>query len=76
MFENELWYKSQEAISKRLGELQQQLVRDAEMVVNDVFGAEGALDSDVAQIKQLAQDRKDLLLIEEKLAESASTNTD
>ena len=65
MFKNELWYKSQEAISKRLGELQQQLVRDAEMVVNDVFGAEGALDSDVAQIKQLAQNRKDLLLIED-----------
>ena len=62
---NKLWYKSQEAISKRLGELQQQLVRDAEMAVNGVFGAEGALDSDVAQIKQLAQNRKDLLLIED-----------
>jgi len=35
------------------------------MAVNGVFGAEGALESDVAQIKQLAQDRKDLLLIED-----------
>ena len=63
----ELWFKSQDAINKRLGELQGQLVRDAECVVAGVFGAEGALDSDVQQIKDLAQARKDLLLLEEKL---------
>ena len=63
----ELWFKSQEAIEKRLSELQSQLVQDADSVVRGVFGAEGSLDSDVQQIKDLAQARKDILLIEEKI---------
>jgi len=65
----ELWFKSNEAVEKRLSELQSQLVQDADAVVRGVFGAEGSLDSDVQQIKDLAQSRKDLLLLEEKLTQ-------
>jgi len=53
---------SEDYITRRLAELQQQLVDDAAAVVRGVFGAEGSLQSDVDQIKDLAQMRKDKLL--------------
>ena len=62
---------SQTAINKRLAELQKQLVKDAKMVVDGVFGADGALYSDVQQIKNLAQDRKNLYFLEEKIENSS-----
>ena len=58
-------FNDDDYIPKRLVELQAQLVHDAEMVVEGVFGAEGALQSDVDQIKKLAQMRKDKLLRED-----------
>ena len=53
---------SEDYITRRLAELQQQPVDDAAAVVRGVFGAEGSLQSDVDQIKDLAQMRKDKLL--------------
>ncbi len=58
---------AEDYITKRLAELQKQLVDDAAAVVRGVFGAEGSLQSDVQQIKDLAQMRKEKLLREDDL---------
>ena len=54
-------------IDKRLEELLVQIANDARRLVNNKPGAEGDFDSDVNQIKELAQNNRYLKVLEEKI---------